>query len=85
MTEPIEDPAVAAGAASIQDRIAAFAMLDRMPEATQAQKCLRLSLVGFSRKEIAELLMTSVPTVNQNIYSEKQKLKKKPVVKKKQV
>lgn len=64
------------GSASIQDRIAAFGMLDRMAEATQAQKCMRLALVGFSRKEIAEMLMTSVQTVNQNIYSEKQKLKK---------
>jgi len=28
------------------------------------------------------MLMTSVQTVNQNIYSEKQKLKKKPAAKK---
>jgi len=80
-TEPIEGPATTTGAASIHDRIAAFEMLDRMTDATQAQKCMRLTLVGLSRKEIAEMLMTSVQTVNQNIYSEKQKLKK-PAAKK---
>jgi len=76
--EQIEEPTPASGPASIQDRIAAFNMLDQMAEATQAQKCMRLSLVGFNRKEIAEMLSTSVATVNQNIYSEKQKTKKKP-------
>ena len=81
-TEPIEELATKTGAASIQDRIAAFEMLDRMTDATQAQKCMRLALVGLSRKEIAEMLMTSIQTVHQNIYSEKQRLKKKPAAKK---
>jgi len=49
-TEPIEEVATKTGAASIQDRIAAFEMLDRMTDATQAQKCMRLALVGLSRK-----------------------------------
>lgn len=80
--EVVDESGFATGSASIQDRIAAFEMLDRMVDATQAQKCLRLAIVGFSRKEIAEMLFTSVPTVTQNIYAEKQKLKKKPAAKK---
>jgi DNA-binding CsgD family transcriptional regulator len=74
--DEIEEIAAPLGRATIRDRIAAFEMLDRMSDATQAQKCMRLAIVGFSRKEIAELLMTSVQTVSQNIYSEKQKAKK---------
>lgn len=74
LDEPIAPPS---GAATIQDRIAAFAMLDRMGDATQAQKCLRLALVGFSRQEIAAMLQTSPATVSQNLYSERAKLKKK--------
>jgi DNA-directed RNA polymerase specialized sigma24 family protein len=60
---------------TISDRIAAFAMLDDMKDATQAQKCTRLSLVGFSAMEIAQMLQTSVPTVHQNLYSERKKVK----------
>jgi DNA-directed RNA polymerase specialized sigma24 family protein len=80
--EAIEEPGPATvGSATIQDRLAAFEMLDRMTEATQAQKCLRLDLAGFSRKEIAEMLMTNLQTVRQSIYSERQKLKKKSAAK----
>jgi DNA-directed RNA polymerase specialized sigma24 family protein len=52
-----------------------------MSDATQAQKCMRLSLVGFSHKDVAEMLGTSVQNVRQSVYSEKQKLKK-PTAKK---
>lgn len=61
--------------ATISDRIAAFSMLDEMKDATQAQKCMRLSLVGFTAPEIAEMLQTSVATVHQNLYSERKKVK----------
>ncbi len=60
---------------TISDRIAAFVMLDEMKEASQAQKCMRLSLVGFNAMEIAQMLQTSVPTVHQNLYSERKKLR----------
>jgi DNA-directed RNA polymerase specialized sigma24 family protein len=59
--------------ATIAERIAAFAMLDGMGPATQAQKCLRLSLVGFSAPDIAGLLQTTLPTVHQNLYAERKK------------
>jgi DNA-directed RNA polymerase specialized sigma24 family protein len=76
-----EAPEVPVGKATIGDRIAAFSMLDQMKDATQAQKCMRLSLVGFSASEIAGMLQTTIPTVHQNLYSERKKLKpseKKP-------
>jgi DNA-directed RNA polymerase specialized sigma24 family protein len=60
---------------TISDRIAAFTMLDEMKDATQAQKCMRLSLVGFTAPEIAQMLQTSVPTVHQNLYYERKKVK----------
>lgn len=80
--EAIEEHTAAAGGATIQDRLAAFVMLDGMKDATQAQKCLRLALAGFSRPEIAAMLMTSPQVVSQNIYSERQKVKKKAAAKK---
>jgi hypothetical protein len=70
-----EAPEVPVGRATISDRIAAFAMLDQMKDATQAQKCMRLFLVGFSASEIAGMLQTTVPTVHQNLYAERKKLK----------
>ncbi len=69
---------VPAGNATIQDRIAAFGMLDSMGDATQAQKIYRLSLVGFKRSEIAAMMQASLAVVSQSIYSEKNKGKKKP-------
>lgn len=77
----IEEPGPGAGSATIQDRIAAFVMLDGMREATQAQKCLRLALAGFARQEIAAMLMTTPQVVSQNIYAERQKAKKKATAK----
>jgi len=70
------------GAATIQDRIAAFAMLDGMKEATQAQKSLRLSLVGFTNSEIAQMLQTTPAVVAQNLYNERKKAGKKPATRK---
>jgi len=64
--------------ATIRDRIAAFEMLDRMEGATQGAKIYRLSLVGFSRTEIAAMMQTSVQVVSQSIYEQKNKGKKKP-------
>lgn len=67
-------PRVPAGKATIADRIAAFAMLDGMSaDTTQAKKCLRLALIGFSVGEIAAMLQTSSATVSQNLYAERRK------------
>jgi DNA-directed RNA polymerase specialized sigma24 family protein len=66
-----------AGVPTIQDRIAAFAMLDGMKDGTQAEKTLRLSLVGFKTAEIARLLQTTPATVRQNIYEQRKKAKTK--------
>ena len=73
--EAIDEPRPAVSAATIQDRLAAFDMLDRMTEASQAQKCLRLELAGFSRTDIASMLMISPQSVRQGIYTERLKLK----------
>lgn len=70
-----EAPEYPVGKATISDRVAAFSMLDQMKDATQAQKCMRLALVGFSASETAEMLQTTVPTVRQSLYSERKKLK----------
>jgi hypothetical protein len=55
------------------DRIAAFTMLDRMESASQAQKCVRLSQVGFTNPEIAEMLQTTPGVVASNLYAERKK------------
>lgn len=72
-----EEVGIPAGNATIQDRIAAYGMLDRMEGATQAAKIYRLSLVGFKRGEIAAMMQTTVQVVSQSIYAEKNKGKKK--------
>ncbi len=60
--------------ATIADRLAAFKMLDSMPEATTlAQKSVRLSLCGFSREEIARMLGITPAGVSQNIYMARKK------------
>jgi hypothetical protein len=70
------------GSATIRDRIAAFEMLDGMPkEATQAQKTLRLSLIGFSNPEIASMLQTSTAVVATNLYAERKKAANTPAKK----
>lgn len=58
-------------APKISDRIAAFAMLDGMKDATQAQKTLRLSLIGFGNAEIASMLQTTTAVVSQNLYAQR--------------
>jgi hypothetical protein len=81
--DPDEEVAPARkGPATIHDRIAAFAMLDAMKDATQAQKSLRLSLVGFTNGEIAQMLQTTPAVVAQNLYNERRKAGKKPAGKK---
>jgi len=52
-------------------------MLDAMKQSTQAEKSLRLKLVGFNNGEIAEMLQTSPAVVASNVYTERQKLLKK--------
>ena len=72
-----EIPSVPKGAATRQDRIAAFVMLDAMTNKTQAEKSVRLKLVGFSNVEIASMLQTTPAVVASNIYQEKKKVAKK--------
>lgn len=80
--EPREDevPSLPRGKATIQERTAAFVMLDAMPAATtQAQKTLRLWLVGFTNPEIAAMLQTTPATVSQNLYEARKRASdKKP-------
>ena len=76
-TEPDADDLVlpSPGRATIADRVAAFRMLDAMPEATTlAQKSVRLSLCGFSREEVARMLGITPAGVSQNVYMERKKL-----------
>lgn len=65
------------GPATVGDRIAAFQMLDQMKDATQAQKCMRLSLIGFTNAEIATMLQTTPAVVSQNLYAERKKPRKR--------
>lgn len=74
-------PSAPKGGASIQDRIAAFVMLDGMEGKTQAEKTMRLRLVGFSNGDIAAMLRITPAVVATNIYSEKKKATKKPAIK----
>jgi DNA-directed RNA polymerase specialized sigma24 family protein len=48
-------------------------MLDGMASASQAQKCLRLALIGFTNAEIAEILQTTVGAVKTSISLERKK------------
>lgn len=73
------------GRSTIQDRIAAFQMLDKMANATQVEKTVRLALVGFSRAEIAAILQITPNLVSVNLYAAKNAKKsaaKKPAAKK---
>jgi DNA-directed RNA polymerase specialized sigma24 family protein len=79
--EEEEIASVSKGAASRQDRIAAFVMLDGMKDKTQAEKSVRLKLVGFSNGEIARMLQITPAAVATNIYTEKKKTAKKPAAK----
>jgi len=72
--EPVAPPL---GKATIQDRIAAFVMLDGMVGKTQAEKTMRLRLVGFSNTEIAAMLQTTPAVVASNVYAEKKKVTRK--------
>jgi hypothetical protein len=72
-----DEVGIPTGNATIRDRIAAFEMLDRMGDATQAARIYRLFLVGFKRGEIAAMLQTTPQVVSQSIYAEKNRNKKK--------
>jgi hypothetical protein len=78
-TQPdeLESAAIGKSGASIGDRIAAFVMIDAMRDATQAEKSLRLKLIGFGNAEIATMLQTSPAVVASNIYAERQRLLRK--------
>jgi len=68
-----EAPGFAPTRSSLQDRIAAFAMLDAMLDATLAQKTVRLSIIGFTAGEIATMLQTTPATVYQYVYEAKKR------------
>lgn len=73
-TRDDEIPSPPQSKATIQDRIAAFAMMDAMgKDATQAEKTVRLSLVGFGAADIAAMLQTSTQVVYQNLYEARKK------------
>lgn len=75
-----EIPSVSKG--SLQDRIAAFVMLDAMKDKTQAEKSMRLKLIGFGNGDIAAMLQTTPAVVASNIWTEKKKASKKPTARK---
>jgi hypothetical protein len=72
--EEDELPALPSGRATIQDRIAAFAMLDEMSEKTQGEKIMRLRIVGFTNLEIAAMLQTTPAAVASSVYAERKRV-----------
>jgi hypothetical protein len=68
-----EVPSLAPTKSTMQDRIAAFAMLDGMGDATLSQRVIRLSLIGFAPGDIATMLQTTPQTVYQYVYEAKKK------------
>jgi DNA-directed RNA polymerase specialized sigma24 family protein len=65
-------------------RILAYMMIDGMPNAaTNEDKALRLSLVGFSNQAISEMLGISVASVASTLYSARKKATRKAPAKKK--
>jgi len=58
---------------SMQERIAAFAMLDAMGDVSLAQKTVRLSIIGFTAGDIATMLQTTPTTVYQYVYEAKKR------------
>lgn len=74
-----ETPSLRPTTATIHDRIAAFGMLDTMNDATQLEKTVRLSLVGFAAADTAAMLQTTTAVVYQNLYEGRKKAStKKP-------
>jgi DNA-directed RNA polymerase specialized sigma24 family protein len=73
-----DEPPITRARWSVQERIAAFAMLDAMGDASLAQKTLRLSIIGFPAKEIAEMLQTTPATVYQYVYQAKNRPRARP-------
>jgi DNA-directed RNA polymerase specialized sigma24 family protein len=53
-------------------------MVDGMNQASQAQKCLRLALIGFTNAEIAEMLQTTLGVVASSLYAERKKSRAAP-------
>jgi hypothetical protein len=74
----VDAPSVGATRSNMQDRIAAFAMLDAMGEATLAEKTVRLSIIGFAAGDIATMLQTTPATVYQYVYEAKKRAGEKP-------
>ena len=71
-----------AGRPTLQDKISAFTMLDGMKDKTQAERCMRLSLIGFTNGDIATMLQTTPAVVATNLYSERKKAVKKAAARK---
>jgi DNA-directed RNA polymerase specialized sigma24 family protein len=79
--EPREDEihSLAPTRSTLHDRVAAFAMLDAMGDATLALRVVRLSVIGFPPGEIATMLQTTSATVYQYVYeAKKRSAAKKP-------
>jgi len=61
------------------ERLLALLVLHNMADASQIEKCVQLNRAGFGNAEIAELLVTTTPTVTQNLYeARKSKVGKRP-------
>jgi hypothetical protein len=50
------------------ERLLAYLMLERMNDQSQEYKAIRLSKVGFSNVEVADLLGTTTASVAQTLY-----------------
>jgi hypothetical protein len=74
-TQPREDEGAgfAPTRSTMNERIAAFAMLDAMGDVTLAQKTVRLSIIGFNAADIATMLQTTPATVYQYVYEAKKR------------
>lgn len=64
------------------ERLLALLLLQQLKSASQQEKVLNLSLVGFTNTEIADLLQTTSAVVSQSLYMSRSKpsvrAKKKP-------
>jgi hypothetical protein len=58
------------------EKLLALLLLQGLTGATQAEKAVHLSLVGFTAVEIADLLQTTAAVIHQNLYAMKKKKKK---------
>jgi DNA-binding CsgD family transcriptional regulator len=81
---PASDKAVPTSGSSRTDRLLAILVLEAIGKKSDQEKAVLLSAAGFKNPEVADLLGTTTPTVNQHLYaSRKAKAapKKKPTKK----